>query len=514
MTTRRALLSVSDKTGLIDFAKALAKAGFELVASGGTKKAVADAGIAVREVSEVTGAPEILGGRVKTLHPAVHGGILARRELSEDMKTLDDQGWAPVDVLVCNLYPFEKKVAEGADFATLIENIDIGGVALLRAAAKNHKHVTVLCDPADYARVSGEMDKDGKVPDALRRELALKAFAHTAHYDSAISAGLSAATGEGEWPATFNIGGTLRQSLRYGENSHQRAAFYVNSNAPCTIATAKQLHGKELSYNNLLDVDGALGLVREFGEPACAIIKHSNPCGCAIGANVEEAHEAARACDPVSAFGGIVAVNRPVTAALAEAISPNFTEVILAPSFEQGALDVLTMKKNVRLLEMGAMDAPKPALAMRTVAGGFLVQDLDVGRVPRSEMKVATEKQPTDDDWIGLEFAWKVVKWVKSNAIVYTSKTATLGIGAGQMSRVDSSKIGVTKAGEQGLDLKGSHMGSDAFFPFRDGIDAAAAAGVKAIIQPGGSVRDDEVVAAANEHGIVMVFTGMRHFRH
>ncbi len=515
MSVRRALLSVTDKTGLAEFAKRLTEAGLELVASGGTKRHLEEAGIAVREVSDVTGSPEVLGGRVKTLHPAIHGGILARRDLADDVKTLDELGWAPVDVVVCNLYPFEKKVAEGADFATLIENIDIGGVALLRAAAKNHAHVLVVTDPADYARLAETMDAEGRVPDALRREMALRAFAHTAHYDTAITAGLAAADGgEGAWPAVTAIQGSLRQALRYGENSHQAAAFYVTGDAPCSLATAEQLHGKELSYNNLLDADGALGLIREFTEPACAIIKHSNPCGCAISASVEEAHDDARRCDPTSAFGGIIAVNRTVTAALAEAITPHFTEVVIAPDFDADALAVLTKKKNLRLLRLGEI-TPNPAhRAVRSVAGGFLLQDFDTGHATREQMKVVTKTQPTEDDWRGLEFAWRVVKWVKSNAIVYTSPTATLGIGAGQMSRVDSAKLGATKAAEQGLDLKGSCLGSDAFFPFRDAIDAAADAGARAVIQPGGSVRDAEVIAAADDHGLVMVFTGMRHFRH
>ncbi|MBN1475341.1 bifunctional phosphoribosylaminoimidazolecarboxamide formyltransferase/IMP cyclohydrolase, partial [Candidatus Sumerlaeota bacterium] len=446
--------------------------------------------------------------------PAIHGGILARRDLADDLATLERMGWAPVDVVVCNLYPFEEKVAEGADFATLIENIDIGGVALLRAAAKNHAHVLVVVDPSDYGRIAEAMGEGGSVPDDLRREMALRAFAHTAHYDTAISAGLSAAVGGEEWPSSLAVQGTLRQAMRYGENPHQAAAFYVTGDEPCSLSTMRQLHGKELSYNNLLDVDGALGLAREFSDPACAIIKHSNPCGCAIGATVEEAHEAARRCDPVSAFGGIVAVNRTVTRALAEAIAPNFTEVVLAPDFDEDALAVLTKKKNVRLLAFGPFTPPSPQRMVRSVAGGFLVQDLDVGRVPRGEMRVVTKAQPSEDDWTGLEFAWRVVKWVKSNAIVYTSSTATLGIGAGQMSRVDSAKLGATKAAEQGLDLRGSYLGSDAFFPFRDAVDAAAAAGVRAVIQPGGSVRDEEVIQAADEHGLIMVMTGMRHFRH
>ncbi|NUP88527.1 MAG: bifunctional phosphoribosylaminoimidazolecarboxamide formyltransferase/IMP cyclohydrolase [Candidatus Sumerlaeia bacterium] len=510
--TRRALLSVTDKTGLTGFARSLTSLGFDLVASGGTFRHLSDAGLAVREVSEVTGAPEILGGRVKTLHPAIHGGILARRDSDDHMETLQAQGWAPVDVVVCNLYAFERKVAEGADFATLVENIDIGGVALLRAAAKNHAHVTVICDPEDYGRVAEQLPE---VSADLRRALALKAFRHTAHYDATIAAGLAAAGGGlTEWPESFTMAGTLRQPMRYGENPHQGAAFYVCGAEPCSLATAEQLQGKELSYNNLLDADGALGLIREFDEPACAIIKHSNPCGCAIGATLEEAHALARACDPVSAFGGIIAVNRPVSKALAEAIAPHFTEVVLAPDFTEDARAVFAQKKNLRLLRLGAVTPNPPGRVVRGIAGGFLVQDFDTGRVDPQQVHVVTKAQPTEADWRGLLFAWKVVKWVKSNAIVYTSAEATLGIGAGQMSRVDSAKIGATKAAEHGHDLRGSYLGSDAFFPFRDGIDAAAKAGVRAVIQPGGSVRDDEVVAAADEHGLVMVFTGMRHFRH
>jgi phosphoribosylaminoimidazolecarboxamide formyltransferase/IMP cyclohydrolase len=512
VAAHRALLSVTDKTGLVDFARKLAAVGYELVASGGTRRHLEEAGLRVRDVGEVTGAPEILGGRVKTLHPAVHGGILARRDVPDDMAMLDAQGSAPIDVVVCNLYRFEDKVREGADFATLIENIDIGGVALIRAAAKNHAHVLVVVDPADYPLIAKVMSPDGAVPKGLRREMALRAFRLTSGYDAAILAGLSTALGGGqEWPDALTIQGELRQTLRYGENPHQRAAFYTTSKEPCSLATMRQLHGKELSYNNLLDIDGALGLVREFDAPACAIIKHSNPCGCAVGADIAEAHAAARVCDPVSAFGGIVAVNRTVTKPLAEAVAPNFTEVVLAPDFDAEALAILTAKKNLRLLAFGPMPPTPPQLALRSVAGGLLAQDLDVGRVPRDQMRVVTKAQPTEDDWAGLQFAWKVVKWVKSNAIVYTSKTATLGLGAGQMSRVDSARIGVMKAQSS---LRGSYLGSDAFFPFRDGVDAAAEAGVRAIIQPGGSVRDAQVIAAADEHGLIMVFAGMRHFRH
>jgi phosphoribosylaminoimidazolecarboxamide formyltransferase/IMP cyclohydrolase len=514
MGVHRALLSVSDKTGLGDFAKGLAERGFELLASGGTKRHLEGEGLTVAEVSAVTGAPEVLGGRVKTLHPAIHAGILARRDNAEDMATLDAHGWAPIDVVVCNLYPFEQRESEGADLATLIENIDIGGVTLIRAAAKNHAHVLVAVEPGDYPTIADQMGADGGVPPPLRRQMALKAFAHTARYDEAVTRGLSAAGGqEAAWPETYAIQGSLRQSLRYGENSHQSAAFYVTGDDPSSLATMRKLHGKELSYNNLLDIDGALGLVREFTDPACAIIKHSNPCGCAIGRTVEEAHEAARRCDPVSAFGGIIAVNRTVTRVLAEAIAPNFTEVVLAPEFDGDALAALQKKKNIRLIEIG-MRPPQPQLTVRSVAGGLLVQDLDTGAADREQMKVVTEARPSEADWRGIEFAWKVVKWIKSNAIVYTSQTATLGIGAGQMSRVDAAKLGVTKAMEQGLDLRGSCLGSDAFFPFRDAVDAAADAGVRAVIQPGGSVRDEEVIRAADERGLVMVFTGMRHFRH
>ena len=514
MGNRLALLSVTDKTGLVDLARALTGAGLDLVASGGTKRHLEEAGLTVREVSEITQAPEVLGGRVKTLHPTVHGGILARRDNTEDMKTLAANGWAPIDVVVCNLYPFEKKVAEEADFATLVENIDIGGVTLLRAAAKNHAHVLALVDPGDYGRAVESMERGGVFSDAFRQEMALKVFAHTARYDATIVNGLHSAASVDEWPAHFSVPGTLRQSLRYGENPHQGAAFYVTSEDACSLATMRQVHGKELSYNNLLDIDGALGLAREFTEPACAIIKHSNPCGCAVGNTIEEAHESARRCDPVSAFGGIIAVNRAVTKALAEAIAPNFTEVVIAPSFDEGALEMLTAKKNLRLIEVGEMTPLPSQRIVRSVVGGYLVQDLDIGRVRREDMKVATKREPSEEDWRGLEFAWRVAKWVKSNAIVYTSASTTLGIGAGQMSRVDSAKLGAMKAKEQGLNLSGSYLGSDAFFPFRDAVDAAAAAGVKAVIQPGGSVRDEEVIAAADEHGLIMVLTGMRHFRH
>ena len=507
---RRALISVSDKTGLIPFAQALAQAGAEILSTGGTARALRDAGISVIEVSDHTGFPEIMDGRVKTLVPQIHGGILGRRDNHEHMAQMEAHGIAPIDLVAVNLYPFEGTVAAGADADTTIENIDIGGPALIRAAAKNHDFVVVLTDPAQYAEVAEALAAGG-TDTALRRRLAGAAYARTAAYDAAIAAWFAEQRQE-SFPDRFTISGRLRQTLRYGENPHQNAAFYVTGNRP-GVATATQVQGKELSYNNLNDTDAAFECVAEFIDPTVVIVKHANPCGVASAASLAAAWDAALASDPVSAFGGIVALNLTLDAETATRIAGIFTEVIVAPDATPEAKAVLAAKKNLRLLLTGSLPDPRErAAAFRSLAGGFLVQDRDAGRIEAQGLKTVTRRAPSEAEVADLLFAFRVAKHVKSNAIIYAKDAATVGIGAGQMSRVDSARIAAWKAGEAAT--RGSVAASDAFFPFADGLEAIIAAGATAVIQPGGSVRDHEVIAAADAAGIAMVFTGMRHFRH
>ena len=516
---RRALLSVSDKTGLLDFARELAVRGVELISTGGTYKALVGAGIAAREVSSVTGFPEIMDGRVKTLHPLIHGGILGRRGV--DDAVMVQHGIAPIDIVVVNLYPFEQTVAApGVDIDTAIENIDIGGPAMLRAAAKNHEHVAVVVDPDDYGRVLAAIGAGG-VDATLRRQLAIRTYAHTSRYDAAVAAYLSSLDDQGGrdfLPRIFSLQFEKVQAMRYGENPHQRAAFYAERNPPAgSIAAARQLQGKELSYNNVADADAALECVKSFVKPACVIVKHANPCGVAVSLEgIATAYDLAYGTDPTSAFGGIIAFNRELDADTARSIvGRQFVEVIIAPRVAAEARAVLAGKQNVRVLECGEWpQTPAPALDYKRVNGGLLVQDRDDHRIQPEELKVVSRRAPTEAEMHDLVFAWKVAKFVKSNAIVYAKDRRTIGVGAGQMSRVYSAKIAGIKAADEKLVVPGSVMSSDAFFPFRDGIDAAAAAGITAVIQPGGSMRDGEVIAAADEHGMAMVFTGVRHFRH
>ena len=521
---KRALLSVSDKTGLIELAQSLAARGVELLSTGGSARAMRDAGLEVRDVAEVTGFPEMMDGRVKTLHPKVHGGLLALRDNEAHVAAMEDHGIEGIDLLVVNLYPFEATVAKGADYDTCIENIDIGGPAMIRAAAKNHAFVNVVTDPEDYAALLAQLDEnDGATSYAFRQQLALTAYARTAAYDAAVSNWMAGALGQ-ETPRRRAFAGTLKQTLRYGENSHQKAAFYIDGSGREGVATAQQHQGKELSYNNINDTDAAFELVAEFGTdtPACAIIKHANPCGVAVGATLLDAYKAAFDCDRTSAFGGIVALNQPLDAATAEEITGIFTEVVIAPGASDDAKAIFAAKKNLRLLTTGGLpDVRAGGLAYRQVAGGLLVQDKDNGFVGMDDLKVVTKKAPSEDQMRDLLFAWKVAKHVKSNAIVYVRDGATVGVGAGQMSRVDSALIAAKKAERmaEALGLPqpltiGSAVASDAFFPFPDGLMEAAAAGATCVIQPGGSMRDDEVIAAADEAGLAMVFTGMRHFRH
>ncbi len=519
MKIQRALLSVSDKTGLVDFARALAAAGVELLSTGGTARALRDAGLAVTDVADYTGFPEMLDGRVKTLHPKVHGGILARRDLAGHVAAMDRHGMGYIDLVCVNLYPFAATVARPHTLDDAIENIDIGGPAMVRSAAKNYRHVAIVTDPADYPALTGEMQASGgTLSDATRFALAKKAFSHTAAYDGAISNYLTAldehharqAFGE-----TLNLQFTRAQVCRYGENPHQAGAFYVEPNPSAgTIATARQIQGKELSYNNIADTDAALECVKQFdAAPACVIVKHANPCGVAYGANLMEAYDRAYKTDPESAFGGIIAFNGRLDGATAAAIvERQFVEVIVAPAVSADASSAVAAKKNVRLLECGAWSEAVKQLDMKRVAGGLLVQDADA--LLHAGLEVVTQRTPTDEEMDDLLFAWRVAKFVKSNAIVYAKDRMTIGVGAGQMSRVNSARIAAIKAEHAGLAVPGSVMASDAFFPFRDGIDQAHAAGIRAVIQPGGSMRDEEVIAAANEHGIAMVFTGTRHFRH
>jgi phosphoribosylaminoimidazolecarboxamide formyltransferase/IMP cyclohydrolase len=521
----RALLSVSDKTDLVDFARALRRRGIELVSTGGTSRTLAEAGLPVQDVSDLTGFPEMMDGRVKTLHPAVHGGLLGIRSNPEHQAAMLAHGIAPIDLLVVNLYPFEATVAAGRSYEDCIENIDIGGPAMIRAAAKNHTDVAVVVDGTDYAAVLADLDTyGGSVTLTLRRRLAQKAYARTAAYDAAISNWFAGELGDST-PPIRALGGTLAEVMRYGENPHQSAAFYRTPEARPGVATARQVQGKQLSYNNINDTDAAFECVAEFDparSAAVAIVKHANPCGVAEGETLLDAYEKALRCDPVSAFGGIVAVNRPLDAEAARRIVEIFTEVIIAPEASEEAIAIVGAKKNLRLLLAGGLPDPRqPGLTLRTVAGGFLAQARDSAVVDAMELKVVTRRAPSEGELADLRFAFRVAKHVKSNAIVYAKDGATVGVGAGQMSRVDSSRIAAWKAAEAaraaGLPeslARGSVVASDAFFPFADGLLAAAEAGATAVIQPGGSLRDEEVVKAADEAGLAMVFTGHRHFRH
>ncbi len=517
---RRALISVSDKAGLVPLGQALAAAGVEILSTGGSARALREAGVPVKEVSDHTGFPEILDGRVKTLVPQLHGGILGRRDLESHRAQMAEHDIAPIDLVAVNLYPFEATVARGAADDDCVENIDIGGPALIRAAAKNHDFVTVLTDPSQYDAVLEDLKTQGGTGLALRRRLAGEAYARTAAYDSAIAAWFAGKRGD-VLPQRLTIAGSLRQVLRYGENPHQTAGFYVNGDRP-GVATARQVQGKELSYNNLNDTDAAFECVAEFDAPTVVIVKHANPCGVATADSLAGAWEAALRCDPVSAFGGIVAVNRVLDAAAAEKIAAIFTEVIVAPDADEAAMAILARKKNLRLLLTGGMPDPAaPGLTYRSLAGGFLAQTRDSGRIGAGDVKVVTKRAPTPAELADLIFAFKVCKHVKSNAIIYAKAGAAVGIGAGQMSRVDSARIAAWKseeaakaAGLTGRLTEGSVVASDAFFPFADGLEAAVAAGATAVIQPGGSIRDNEVIAAADAAGVAMVFTGMRHFRH
>ena len=522
---RRALLSVSDKTGLIGLGQALAARGVELLSTGGSAKTLREAGLDVKDVSEITEFPEMMDGRVKTLHPRVHGGLLALRDNDEHVSAMREHGIGGIDLLVVNLYPFEAALARGADYDEMIENIDIGGPAMIRAAAKNHGFVTTVVDVQDYDALLAELEaNDGQTSYAFRQRLAQIAYARTGAYDAAVSNWMASAIGE-KAPRRRVFAGEIKQTLRYGENSHQEAAFYVDGSNRPGVATARQLQGKELSYNNINDTDAAYELVAEFDPangPACAIIKHANPCGVAVGSSLVDAYQKAFDCDRTSAFGGIVALNMPLDAETAEKIVEIFTEVVIAPGASDEAVSIFAKKKNLRLLLTDALpDVRKEIVANKQVAGGMLVQDKDVGYVGMDDLKVVTKVAPSDEQMADLLFAWKVAKHVKSNAIVYVKDGATVGVGAGQMSRLDSANVAADKAkrmadtlGLADAPTKGCAVASDAFFPFADGLLEAAAAGGTCVIQPGGSMRDDEVIAAADEKGIAMVFTGMRHFRH
>ena len=519
---KRALISVSDKRGIIDLARALVELNIEILSTGGTAKLLSDNGIKVQEVSDYTGFPEMLDGRIKTLHPKIHGGLLAKRDRDSHVQALRQHGISAIDMVVVNLYPFEQTIAKpDCDLSLAIENIDIGGPTMLRAAAKNYAHVTVVVDNADYDAVLAELKENRcAVTDTLRYRLAVKAFEHTARYDGGIANYLGSIQPDGarrEFSQTFNIQFLKHQEMRYGENPHQSAAFYIEADpAEASVATAKQLQGKELSFNNIADTDAALECVKSFDQPVCVIVKHANPCGVAVAENLLHAYDHAYRTDPTSAFGGIIAFNRPLDAATAkEIIERQFVEVIIAPAVNTDALAILTGKQNLRVLECGSWKPSRPsAWDYKRVTGGLLVQDRDNGIVTNNDLKVVSKQKPTEHQLNDLLFVWKVVKFVKSNAIVYGKDGCTVGIGAGQMSRVVSARIAALKAVDAKLAVEGSVMASDAFFPFRDALDQAAEVGVSAVIQPGGSMRDNEVIAAADEHGIAMVFTGMRHFRH
>ncbi|WP_293446344.1 bifunctional phosphoribosylaminoimidazolecarboxamide formyltransferase/IMP cyclohydrolase [Persephonella sp.] len=513
---KRALISVSNKAGVVEFAKNLVDLGFEIISSSGTARVLKENGIPVIEVSQITGFPEIMGGRVKTLHPKIHGGLLAVRDNPEYMKQLEEQGIQPIDIVAINLYPFEETVKKGADLDEIIENIDIGGPAMVRASAKNHKFVTVVVDPEDYDFVIKELKEKGETSIETKRKLALKAFRHTAFYDSVISEVLNQKFGINEkFPEELCIPVRKRSSLRYGENPHQEAAVYVSptENNGLSIAESEVLHGKEMSYNNFLDVEAAVNLVKEFDETACVIVKHNNPCGVAVRDNQVDAYTEALSRDPKSAFGGIVAFNKPVELETAKVLTEIFLEVVIAPDFEEEALRFLTdKKKNLRIVKIKNFEKQPEGLDYRRISGGMLIQDMDLRLY--SEWKVVTDREPSPEEINDLLFAWKVVKHVKSNSVVIAKDKATVGIGPGQTSRVDSLETALKKANEFGFSTDGSVLASEAFFPFRDSIDEAAKHGIKAVIQPGGSIRDKEVIQAANEHGIAMVFTGMRHFKH
>lgn len=522
---RRALLSVSDKTGIVEFARALAERGIELLSTGGTARLLAEANLPVIEVSEHTGFPEMMEGRVKTLHPKIHGGILGRRGIDDQVmaKHQIDQ----IDMVIVNLYPFAATVAkDNCSLADAVENIDIGGPTMVRAAAKNYQDVAIIVNCDDYTKLLDEMaNNQNSLSLETRFDLAIKAFEHTAAYDSMIANYFGCLvpdyhsekkTPAGQFPRTLNLNYVKQQNLRYGENSHQQAAFYIEEGVKeASVATAQQLQGKALSFNNIADTDAALECVKNFSEPACVIVKHANPCGVATAASIEEAYEKAYTTDPTSAFGGIIAFNRELDARTAQSIiSRQFVEVIVAPSVSSDALAITQIKQNVRVLASGAWQKVVPNLDFKRVNGGLLVQDRDLGMVKENDLRVVTKRQPTVEELRDALFCWKVAKFVKSNAIVYAKGNQTIGIGAGQMSRVYSAKIAGIKAGDEGLIVEGCVMASDAFFPFRDGIDAAAAVGIRCVIQPGGSIRDEEVIAAADEHGMAMIFTDMRHFRH
>ncbi|MCA0893113.1 bifunctional phosphoribosylaminoimidazolecarboxamide formyltransferase/IMP cyclohydrolase [Microbulbifer agarilyticus] len=520
VAVRRALISVSDKTGIVEFARELSAMGVEILSTGGTYRQLGEAGIPVVEVSDYTGFPEMMDGRVKTLHPKVHGGILGRR--GKDDAVMDEHGIKPIDMVVVNLYPFKATVADpNCDLPTAIENIDIGGPTMVRSAAKNHKDVAIVVNAHSYDTVIEEMKaNDGALGYETRYDLMVQAFEHTAQYDGMIANHFGARNTKNEareFPNTFNTQFEKAQDMRYGENPHQKAAFYVEADATeASVSTASQLQGKELSFNNVADTDAALETVKLFDEPACVIVKHANPCGVAIAADIKTAYELAFATDPESAFGGIIAFNRELDAETAQLIvDKQFSEVIIAPKVSAEAAQAVSAKKNVRLLECGEWSDERPAaFDYKRVTGGLLVQEKDNGMVAKEDLKVVTKVQPSEEQLDELLFAWKVAKMVKSNAIIYAKDGRTIGVGAGQMSRVNSARIAAIKAEHAGLEVKGAVMASDAFFPFRDGIDNAAKVGISAVIQPGGSMRDEEVIAAADEHGMAMVFTGMRHFRH
>ncbi|RLA01605.1 MAG: bifunctional phosphoribosylaminoimidazolecarboxamide formyltransferase/inosine monophosphate cyclohydrolase [Gammaproteobacteria bacterium] len=522
---KRALISVSDKTGVVEFARELAAMNIEILSTGGTAKLLTENDVPVKEVSSHTGFPEMMDGRIKTLHPRIHGGLLGRRGKDEDV--MAEHGIAAIDLLVVNLYPFEEAISKkDCSLALAIENIDIGGPTMLRAAAKNHQDVTVIVDVSDYQKVIDALSNDGGTGLDLRFELATKTFAHTGRYDGLIANYLgvqleqktaeSSDEGKSIFPTTFSSQFNKVQDMRYGENPHQNAAFYVESNpSEVSVSTSVQLQGKELSYNNIADTDAALECVKTFDQPACVIVKHANPCGVSIADDIQQAYERAFQTDPTSAFGGIIAFNRPLDGATAKLIvDRQFVEVIIAPEISDEAKQVIATKANLRLLCSGQWQPQQPDFDYKKVTGGLLVQDKDLGSVTESDLRVVTKVQPSQQQLADLLFCWKVAKYVKSNAIVYARDGQTIGVGAGQMSRVYSAKIAGIKAADENLIVAGSVMASDAFFPFRDGIDAAAAAGITAVIQPGGSMRDEEVIAAADEHGMSMVYTGMRHFRH
>lgn len=513
MNVKRALISVSDKTGVVEFARALSQMGVEIISTGGTMKALQDAGIPVTYISDVTGFPEMMDGRVKTLNPFIHGGILAVRDNAEHLAAMQEHGIQGIDLVAVNLYPFRQTVAKpGVSQEEAVENIDIGGPAMVRSAAKNFRYVAVIVNPARYVQVVEEIANNGQVGEETRYALMKEAFAHTAEYDAAIARYFSAQVSQAEYPDAFILPWQKLQDLRYGENPHQTAAFYRDSSVAGGIGHARQLAGKELSYNNIVDLEAAFSIVAEFDKPAATIIKHTNPCGTATADDLCSAYKRAFEADPISAFGGIVALNRPVDGATAQEMRELFLEAVIAPSFTQDALEVFAAKKNVRLLE-AKLPAPDESQRydIRTVSGGMLIQSTDTNDSPPSEWKTVTKRKPTALELNELELAWKVVKHVKSNAIVVVQDGRTIGVGAGQMNRVGAAGIALQQAGDR---ARGAVLASDAFFPFRDTVDAAAKAGITAIIQPGGSLRDEESVAAADEHGIAMIFTGMRHFKH